>query len=329
MGLLAQHVNQMLHYYRIVLYAIVVTFMATGCVPKDPFPPEQHFASSAINVPFIPPRSELCGSTSIEMVASYWQSQTGFSPKLSTQELDGRTLIPAKGGTLQIEMVTASRANGLIAYPMEPNFEALFAELIAHHPVIVLVNRSFSWHPLWHYAPVIGYDEKKRSILVHFSDLPNEAVPLVTFAALWKRSGYWGVILLPPQEFPASVPPQTFLRAVYEFEKLGNGEDAIVAYQSALRHWPEDTDILFALANAEYNAYHIVEAEKNYRKILVLMPSHALALNNLAILLCRSGRSEEGLKLLDKVVRDDPKIQSLIQSSREEIESGCVPFSKQ
>jgi len=87
----------MVHYYRIVLYALVVTIMATGCVPQEPFPPEQHFASSAINVPFIPPRSELCGSTSIEMVSSYWQSTTSYLPKLSMQELDDHTLIPAKG----------------------------------------------------------------------------------------------------------------------------------------------------------------------------------------------------------------------------------------
>jgi hypothetical protein len=325
LGLLAQYVNKMIYCYRIVLYAFVV-ILATGCAPKDPFPPEQHYASSAINVPFIPPRSELCGSTSIEMVASYWQSTTPYIPKLSTEELEARTLIPAKGGTLQIELVTASRVNGLIVYPMEPTFEALFLELSADHPVIVLVNRSFSWHPMWHYAPVIGYDEKKRSLIAHFSDQPNEPLSIATFAALWKRSDNWGVVLLPPGELPASVSLKTFLRAVHEFEKIDKGSGAIRAYQSALERWPDDADILFALANSYYNASNLLEAERNYRKLLTLNPSHPLALNNLAILLCRSGRSDEGLKLLDKVVSDDPKIQSLVKSSREEMLIGCLPF---
>lgn len=316
----------MAHYYRIVFYASVVVLMATGCVPKEPFPPEQHYASSAINVPFIPPRSELCGSTSIEMVSSYWQSTTAFIPKLSTSELDAHTLIPAKGGTLQIEMVTAARANGLIAYPMEPTFEALFAELNAQHPVIVLVNRSFSWHPLWHYAPVIGYDEVKRSIIVHFSDQPNESVPLATFAALWKRSGNWGVVLLPAGELPASVSSKTFLRTVYDFEKTGDSLGAIRAYKSALTRWTEDTDILFALANAEYNVSNFVEAEKDYRKLLALNPLHPLALNNLAMVLCRTHRSDEAFTLVDKIVSDDPKIQSLVKASREEIGAGCILF---
>ncbi|MGA9045724.1 MAG: PA2778 family cysteine peptidase [Sulfuricurvum sp.] len=324
----AQHVNLMMHYCRIVLYTTVAIIMATGCVPKDPFPPEQHYASSSINVPFIPPRSELCGSTSIEMVASYWQSQTNFSPKLSTQELDARTLIPAKGGTLQIEMVIAARSNGLIAYPLDATYEALFSELYAHHPVIVLVNRGFSWHPLWHYAPVIGYDEEKRSIVAHFSDQPNEALSIGTFSALWKRSGNWGVVLLPPEELPASVSPKTFLRAVYEFEKSGNAEEVIVAYQSGLRRWPDNPDLLFALANASYNASRWIEAEENYRKLLALNPSHPLALNNLAMVLCRSHRSDEALILLDKVVSDDIKIQSIIKATREEILSGCIPLPK-
>jgi len=324
LGLLAQYVNKMIYCTRIVFYAFVV-ILATGCVPKDPFPPEQHYASSAINVPFIPPRSELCGSTSIEMVASYWQSTTPYIPKLSTQELEARTLIPAKRGTLQIELVTASRANGLIAYPMEPTYEALFLELSAQHPVIVLVNRSFSWHPMWHYAPVIGYDEEKRSLIAHFSDQPNEPLPIATFAALWKRSDNWGVVLLPPGELPVSVSSKIFLRAVYEFEKIDKGSGAIRAYQSALERWPSDPDILFALANSYYNASNLLEAERNYRKLLALKPSHPLGLNNLAILLCHSGRSDEGLKLLDKVVNDDPKIQSLVKSSREEISMGCTP----
>jgi len=222
-------------------------------------------------------------------------------------------------------LITAARSNGLIVYPLEPTFEALFSELSMHHPVIVLVNRSFSWHPLWHYAPIIGYDEKKRSIVAHFSDQPNEVISIGTFAALWKRSNNWGVVLLPPGELPASVSSKTFLRAAYEFEKTGDTVGAIRAYKSALVRWPDDVDILFALANAEYEASNLLEAEKNYRKLLVLKPSHAFALNNLSMLLCRSGRSDEALKLLDKVVSDDPKIQSLVKASREEIGMGCRP----
>ncbi len=309
----------MFNHFLILVYTALAVIMATGCAPKDPFPPEQHYSSSALDVPFITPRSHLCGSTSIEMVTSYWHSQIGFSPKLSGQELDARTLIPAKEGTLQIEMVIAARSNGLVVYPLEPTYKALFGELQANHPIIVLVNRSFSWHPLWHYAPVIGYDEKQRRIHAHFSDQPNEALSLSTFAALWERSRNWGILPLPPSELPASISVKQFLRAVYAFEKSGNSDGALVAYKSGLKHWSDNEDILFALANGEYNASHLMEAEESYRKLLTLNPTHPLALNNLAMLLAQSGRSDEGLKMLDKVVSEDPKINALIKASREEI----------
>lgn len=309
-----------------MVYAIVASIVATGCTLKDPLPSGSHYVSSNLSVPFIPPRSKLCGSTSIEMVSSYWQSKTSYIPQLSVKELDGLTLIPAKGGTLQIELVSSARANGLIVYPLEPTFEALFSELSESHPVIVLVNRSFSWHPLWHYAPVTGFDGEKRTILSHFSDQQNEAISIGTFAALWKRSNNWGVVLLPPGELPASASSKTFLRAVYEFEKTGKVREAIVAYKSAFARWPQDPDILFALANACYNLSNLSEAEENYRKLLTLNPSHLLAINNLAVLLCRTGRSDEALRVLEKAVTDDTVIQSILKTTREEIKMGCNPI---
>jgi tetratricopeptide (TPR) repeat protein len=271
----------------------------------------------------------MCASTSIQMVSEYWQSTTSYIPKLSVQELDGRTLIPAKRGTLQAELVATARADGLIAYPLEPTFDALFSELSGHNPVIVLVNRSYSWYPLWHYAPVTGYDARKRTVLTHFSDQPDEAIPIETFAALWKRSGNWGVVLVPPGHLPASSSPKTFLRAAYELEKTGMREDAIRAYESAHLRWPEDTDVLFALANAQHHSNLLGDAEENYRKLLALRASHPLALNNLALLLCRTGRPDEAVKLLERVSTEDARIQEMIKTTREEIAAGCLHSEKQ
>lgn len=262
------------------------------------------------------------------MVSSYWRSKTSYVPHLSQHELDGRTLIPEKGGTLQIELVATARANGLLVYPLNPTFDTLFSELEKQHPVIVLLNRGYSWYPFWHYAPVTGYDTQKRSILMHFSDQPNEALPIETFAALWKRSGNWGVVLLPPGQLPASASKKTFLRSAYELEKTGMIDEAIIAYQSALKRWPKDIDIYFALANAYYASHQPTKAEQNYRKLLSLKPDHPLALNNLADLLCRTGRSHDALRLLKKAVTDDSEIQSIIKATRKEITKGCTPLSK-
>lgn len=308
-----------------LLYALVTLILVAGCAAKDPLPFGKHYPSFALNVPFISPRSTLCGSSSIEMVAEYWQTKTSYIPQLSVEQLDGLTLIPAKGGTLQIELVWAARANGLIVYPLEPTFEALFSELSEGHPVIVLVNRSYAWYPLWHYAPVTGFDGEKRTVLTHFSDQANEAIPIGTFAAVWERSNHWGVVLLPPGELPASASSKTFLRAAYAFEKTGKVREAIVAYKSALVRWPKDTDILFALANAYYNVSNVSDSEESYRKLLAIEPGHVLALNNLAVLLCHSGRTHEALSVLEKTVSDDTQMQLMLKATQKEIETGCTP----
>jgi len=317
-----------INYYLSLLLAVSALVILSGCTSKEPLLSGKYHSSSNIKVPFVSPRSDLCGATSIEMLSSYWQSTTSYVPRLSRHELEGRTLIPAKGGTLQVELVATARANGLLVYPLIPMLDTLFSELEKQHPVIVLVNRGYSWYPLWHYAPVTGYDAKKRTISMHFSDQPNEALSLATFAALWKRSSNWGVVLLPPGHLPASASPKTFLRSAYELEKIGMMDDAIIAYQSALLRWPEDIDIFFALANAYYHSHQLTKAQQSYRKLLSLEPVHPLALNNLADLLCRTGRSKEALRLLGKAVTDDIEIRSIIKATRKEIRNGCTPLPK-
>jgi len=262
------------------------------------------------------------------MVSSYWQSTASYVPRLSRNELDKRTLIPAKGGTLQVELISTARADGLLVYPLEPTFDALLTELEEQHPVIVLLNRSYSWYPLWHYAPVTGYDKEKQTVLMHFSDQPNEAMSITTFMALWKRSDNWGVVLLPPDQLPASASPKVFLRAAYDLEKTGMRDAAITAYRSALLRWPKDTDIYFALANAYYHAHQFTKAEQSYRKLLSLKPAHSMALNNLADLLCQTGRQKEALSVIKKAKTDDAQMQSMIQSTRKEITKGCASLPK-
>lgn len=259
------------------------------------------------------------------MVSSYWQRTTSYLPRLSRKELDERTFIPAKGGTLQVELISTARANGLLVYPLEATFDTLLRELEQKHPVIVLLNRGYAWYPLWHYAPVTGYDKKNRTVLMHYSDRPNEAMSLSTFTALWKRSGNWGVVLLPPGQLPASASPKLFLRAAYDLEKTGMRDDAIIAYRAALQRWPKNIDTYFALANAYYYTHQFTEAEQTYHKLLSLDPTHTMALNNLADLLCRMGRPEEAMNMIRKAETDDVQMQAILKSTRKEITEGCVP----
>lgn len=307
-----------------IITALILLIFSTGCVHNASLPKDDDHLSYSLNVPYISPRSMLCGSTSIEMISLYWQSNSSYTPKLSLAELDKRTLIAEKGGTLQIELIAAARADGLLAYPLEPDLDSLLMELKANHPAIVLVNRGLSWYELWHYAPVTGYDAKTQTIFIHFGEKPNEAISIETFRALWKRSGNWGVVLLPPDKLPLSASPKKYLQSAYDLEKTGMVDEAIVAYKSALSRWPQEIPILFALGNAYYSTNQINSAEEKYREILLIDKTHPLALNNLADLLCSTNRVEEALRVIDTAVSEDDKIISIINATRQEIINGCT-----
>lgn len=297
----------------------------SGCALKEPFPADYSAESSHIPVPFVAPRSDRCASTALEMVAGYWQHEGGYHPLLSGDELDKRTLIPDKEGTLQIELVAAIRADGMVAYPLNPTFGSLLEELRAGNPVIVLVNRGYSWYPLWHYATITGYDAVHEKILSHFSDLPDETIDLATFSAIWNRSGKWGIVPVPPGRIPVTAEPQQWLKVAYDLEATGRPDTASVAYESGVRRWPENIPLHFALANARYRDGRLDEAERLYREILSQEPDYPYALNNLADLLCRKGRGTEALKLLDREPCKEEKAQSLIEMTRSEIRAGCPP----
>ncbi|MDD2789173.1 MAG: PA2778 family cysteine peptidase [Sulfurimonas sp.] len=295
----------------------------SACAPKNPLPKDIDTPSSQLLVPFIAPRSELCASSSIEMLALYWHSKTSFTPALTLGELDERTLIPAKGGTLQIELIAAARADGLIAYPLRGGFESLTRELFVGHPLIVLVNRSFAWYPLWHYATLTGYNAQTQHFMTHFAKSPDELLSYSTFTAIWERSEKWGVILLPPGELPLTLEAEEIVRSIYEFESVGKIEGAIVSYETAYLRWPKDTNLLFALANAYYKTQQLQKAETIYKDILSINPAHALARNNLADLLCSMGRSYEALNIIEEATSKEAQTQSILNATHQEILQGC------
>jgi tetratricopeptide (TPR) repeat protein len=307
-----------------LFFVTAALFFWGGCSSKNPLPLNNNTSSVKLDVPFVAPRSELCASSSIAMVSSYWQVKAQVLPRLTLEELDSRTLIPQKGGTLQIELMAAARANGFLVYQLEQNIDALVAELSVGHPVIVLVNRSFSWAPLWHYAPVTGYDAQMQTVLSHFADEANEAVPLATFEAIWERSQKWGVVLLPPGKIPATATPRKFLSCVYELEKSGMLQEALLSYKAASTRWPENVEILFALGNAYYGLHQLNKAEEMYRKILFLDAVNPLALNNLADISLHKGKLEEAESLLNQAKTDDVAIEAILNATRQEIEKARV-----
>ena len=102
--------------------------------------------------PFYPQTEYQCGPAALATVLG----AAGIAADPGT--LAEQVFLPARTGTLQIEMVAGARRQGAVATRIPPTLTAALHEVAAGRPVAVLLNLGLSWYPLWHYAVLIGYD---------------------------------------------------------------------------------------------------------------------------------------------------------------------------
>ncbi len=85
----------------------------------------------ALEVPFHAQRRDHCGPAALAMVLN----QAG--DPVTPLELDSTAFTAGRGGSLQLDVLTAARRRGALAYPVD-DLEKLFAELDAGAPVLVV-----------------------------------------------------------------------------------------------------------------------------------------------------------------------------------------------
>jgi len=111
-------------------------------------------------VPFFPQEEYQCGPAALASVLVHNNIAT------TPAALVPQVYLPGREGSLQTEMLAATRRHGLVAYHLAPRIEDLLTEVAAGNPVIVLQNLAFSFAPLWHYAVVVGYDRGQEEIVL-------------------------------------------------------------------------------------------------------------------------------------------------------------------
>ena len=105
--------------------ALTACVTGPGSLPEDP----RHELSS---VAFFPQDTHQCGPAALAtMLVS-----TGVD--IRPEPLVPEVYIPARRGSLQVEMLAAARRHGRIPWQLPPDFTALRAELAAGNPVLVL-----------------------------------------------------------------------------------------------------------------------------------------------------------------------------------------------
>ncbi len=240
-------------------------------------------------VPFHAQEDFQCGPAALAMAFG------AVGEAVEPEALAPQVYLPGRQGSLQVEMLAATRRNGLVAVELKPSLSDLLSEIAAGNPVIVLQNLAFDWYPVWHYAVAIGYDLNEGSVTLRSGLERRIEIPMGTFERTWARGGYWAMLALPPGRMPASVSEADYLNAVARLERAGSSDAAQAAYGNALRHWPGNLVALVGMGNTAYRLGDFEGAEQAFRRATLAHPLSAAAHNNLAQTLMELGRDDEAL----------------------------------
>ena len=276
--------------------ALFVVWILTGC---STMPPSVSNYGSApgllelVETPFYSQQKFQCGPAALMTVLT----ASGVATTLDA--VSQQVYLPARQGSLQSEILAASRAAERIPYVLAPKLSSITGELATGRPVLVLLNLGVSWAPRWHYAVVVGSDADSDQIILRSGTDERRIMRTPVFLRTWQRSNFWAISVLRPGELPVNPDRSRYIEAVAGVEQTGHTVTARDAWQAGLSQWPDDSVFLFGLANTQYALGNFSAAERLYLVMLRNDTASLIAHNNLAMTLAAQGRDKEALAQID------------------------------
>ncbi len=266
-----------------------------------------------LDVPFHAQRRDHCGPASLAMVLE-WSGDS-----ITPEELDATAFTEGREGSLQLDVLTAARRRGRLAYPVR-DLESLLAELDAGHPVLVLQNLGLRWYQVWHFSVAIGHDLQRVVLIQHTGRERARPISLRTFERTWDRADDWGLVVLPAGTLPARAEESVYLEAVLGLELADRPLEAAEAYQAAAARWPGSLGAWMGLGNARYASGDLAGAGRAFRSASEAHPEDGAPLNNLAQVLYERGEPEAALETIERALALGGPHRETYERTRAEIE---------
>lgn len=198
------------------------------------------------------------------------------------ERLGAQMVTPGKGGTLQEDMLGASRRHGMLAVKIN-DIASLLGEIAAGNPVIVFQNLGLSWYPRWHYALAVGYDLQRKEIILHSGKNAFSTSDLEWFERSWALGSYWALVIIDPVKLPATAGELAIAAGAAGLERVGKWREAETVYQNVLAKWPTSQAALIGMGNIRY-AQNDFKSSVNYlKKATITHPESAIVWHNLAV----------------------------------------------
>jgi len=274
------------------------------------------------DVAFFPQEDYQCGPAALATLLDH------AGVRITPAALTPQVYLPARRGSLQLELLAAARRHGVVSYVLAPRLDALLAEVQAGHPVVVLQNLAFAWYPRWHYAVVVGFDLARDEIVLRSGRERRRIVPLRVFERTWRRGDYWAMVALPPGVLPRTAEELPYLQAVIALERMQRWDEARRAYHAALERWPASLGAQLGLGNAAYALGDRAGAELAYRAAASRHPGAAIAFNNLAQVLAELGRLAEAEEAIARALALGGPHASVFRETAAEIRSRRAGYTE-
>ena len=292
--------------------------LAAGCL--SPLPSLNHPRGlpriALSDTPFYPQTQYHCGPAALATALG------AEGELISPEALSEQLFVPDLQGSLQVEMLAASRRQGFIPVLLQPELQSLIDTLSAGKTVLVLQNLATPGHPLWHYAVIVGYEFDRNTLVLRSGVEREKVVGLRQFTRSWNWADRWAMILLRPGETIDSINQQNYYIALAELEQTQFKELAYQAYSSAIEHWPQSEFLWTGLGNTAYQLGLMAQAEQAFTRVIRLNPGSIVAGNNLANLYLENNCPLQAKQQIERTLshtRPSHSLYNAVQQSAMEI----------
>ena len=261
-------------------------------------------------MPFFPQSDYQCGPAALATVLTH-----GGVP-VTPDPLVSQVFLPARQGSLQIEMLAAPRRYGRVSYPLARRYSDLLREVAAGNPVIVLQDVGLLFTQ-WHYAVVNGFDYPSGTVYLRSGTQPRQEMPFTAFERSWMEGGYWAMVVTPPERIPVTATEDGWLAAVLAMARVDTGDAATRAYAAALKRWPDNLPAAIGLANQYHSRGALADAAAVLREARRRHPQSVIVINNLAQTLSDQGRQAEALAQIEKVSDPNQPFAAEVRATRQ------------
>lgn len=263
----------------------LLAVVLSGCVTS---PGQQELLGAAsvaelTEVPFFAQDEYQCGPAALATVLVHG------GVAVTPEQLVSKVYVPDRKGSLQAELLAATRSHGRVPYRLADSPRALLEEVGDGRPVLLLQNLGFERWPIWHYAVLIGFDAQEKTFVLRSGTEARHTISANRFLNSWQRAERWAIVAVSPSDPPAGASALGWLRAVAPFESTGELAIAAEGYAAGVQRWPEDPLVWTALGNVRYLQEEFAKAEQAYGEALARAPDHWPARNNLVWALMARG----------------------------------------